>query len=468
MIVFLCTPHITAEQRYGKLKEAGSFLPPLGLCLLGAMLEENGHQAVIVDGQLPENNHNQIVERAVQAAPGLIGISSVLLSQTQTLALARDLKARLPNVPLVVGGPLVTTVMEEGIREPAIDAAAFGEGEYTILELVEWAEGKRAIADINGVIWRQDSVFRTNPGRPSIQDLNALPLPARHLLSDLTRYSNHILVHRREPMTSMITSRGCTGKCTFCNRIFGNEYRFFSADYVLKEIDELVLRYGMAEIEIEDDTFTVDRQRVVDICQGLIARQHPLIWSCASRVTTLDFELLKLMKKAGCWMIQIGIETGDQVVMKSIKKGITLERVRQVVDWANAAKVEVKGFFMIGHHTDTAETIEKTIRFATSLKIHTANFALANPFPGTEFFKLAPQYGTFTYDPDKYSAHTETPIFVPHGLTADQLIRYKQKALRSFYLHPYRIWKFLKELTSITDAKRLYKGVKTFLRTQSS
>jgi radical SAM superfamily enzyme YgiQ (UPF0313 family) len=466
MKVFLCTPHLTGEARYGKFKEVGSFLPPLGICYLGSMLEKNGHEVRIIDGQLGENTTSLILEVIKEFAPDIIGISSVLLSHKQTNQLARKIKAENPDIPLVLGGPHVYSLKEEVMKEQSIDIAVYGEGEYTILDLVDYCKKDKELKDIEGIIFREDDKVVVNRPRPFIHNLDEIPFPARHLLQDLKRYSNHILAHRREPMTSMITSRGCTGQCTFCDRVFGNEYRFFSADYVLREIDELMdfTDNQIKEIEIEDDTFIVNRDRVVKICEGLIQRNYDLIWSCATRVSHLDLDLLKLMKKAGCWMIQIGIETGDKEVLKSIKKGISLERVKKVVNWSNEAGVEVKGFFMIGHHTDTAESIEKTIKFARSLKIHTANFAIGNPYPGTEYFELAQKHGTFNYDPDRYSAHKDSLIFVPSGLTANQLINYKKKAYRSFYTDPYRLFKFLCELRGWTDIKRFYKGFKLFLK----
>ena len=465
MKAFFCTPHVTDVDRYGKFKDVGSFLPPLGICYLGAVLEKNGHEIRIVDGQLPENTHDRVIEEIGRFSPDLIGISSVVLSQRQSFELAERVKRVFPHTLLVIGGPHVTTVMSAAMADPAIDIAVYGEGEVTILDLVEYLAGRRALKDILGVIWRDNGKVMVNPLRPFIENMDGIPFPARHLLTDLTRYSNHILAHRREPMTSMITSRGCPNQCVFCNRIFGKEYRYFSADYVLAEINEVMklTNRRLKEIEFEDDTFTIDRERIVRICSGLIERKYNLIWSCATRVNNVDLELLQLMKRAGCWMIQIGIETGDEQVMKAIKKGITLERVKKVVTWANKAGVQTKGFFMLGHHVDTAETIQKTIAFARSLRIHTANFAIANPYPGTEFFELAKDYGTFHYDTDCYSAHHDRPPFVPKGMTSEQLVQFRKKAYRSFYLDPYRIYTLLAEIRGWQDIRRYYKGLRAFV-----
>jgi radical SAM superfamily enzyme YgiQ (UPF0313 family) len=461
---FFCTPHLTDVDRYGKFKNVGSFLPPLGICYLGAVLEKHGHLVRIIDGQLAENTHEHILQEIGSFIPDFIGISSVILSERQSYELADKIKLRFPDSFIIIGGPHVTTIMQDVMKNRAIDLAVYGEGEKTILDVMEYLTARKKLTDIPGIMWRKDDKVQINPPRPFIADLDEIPFPARHLLQNLERYSTHILAHRREPMTSMITSRGCPGKCVFCNRIFGQDYRFFSAKYVLGEIDQLMNLNGrhIREIEFEDDTFTVDQERIVQICNGLIERKYDLIWSCATRVNTISLELMKLMKKAGCWMIQIGVETGDEQVMKAIKKGISLARVKQVVDWANEAGMEVKGFFMLGHHVDTVETIEKTISFACSLKIHTANFAIVNPYPGTELFKLAREYGTFSYNTDNYSAHHGKPLFVPKGLTAQQLIDFKKRAYKSFYLHPYRIYKLLSEIRGWTDIKRLYKGLMAF------
>lgn len=467
MKILLIHPPFTGKERYGKLASAGAYWPPLGLCYIAAVLEKNNHKVQIIDGLNENITTKQIINKISKTNPDLIGITSVTTIHYRTIEMANEIKKRYPNLKIIIGGPHVTLSLKKTLKDKCFDIGVYGEGEYTMPELVKAIEKNKPLNKIKGIIYREKGKIIQTKSRPFIKNLDELPLPARHLLN-MDIYRTHILAHRRKKAASIITSRGCPFQCVFCNRIFGRKYRTHSPEYVVAEIDQLVKKYGIQELEIKDDNFVADPERVKKICKLLIKRNYDLIWSCDVRADAAEKEMFKLMKKAGCWLIQMGIETGDENVMKAIKKGITIEQVKRAVNLANNEGLEVKGFFMIGHHVDTKETIEKTIKFAKSLPLHTANFAIAVPFEGSELYNIKEKYGTFDGNVKELSAHTDSPPFVPFGLTKEYLRKMKKKAYLSFYGNPKLILRLIKNIRSFYDVKRYLTGALVYLRLQFS
>lgn len=466
MKVLLIHPPVSGYERYGKFEEAGSYLPPLGLCYIAAVLERNDIEVKIIDGLCHKLSQREILNRLVRFNPDIVGMTTVTVSHHRTIELAKLIKETFPELPIVVGGPHVTVLPMEILNEKSFDIGVIGEGEYTMLELVRSLENGDSLDKVKGIVYRnrKNNNIKITQRREYIENLDELPFPARHLLGDLRVYHGHLMAHKKELMTSMITSRGCPYNCIFCCDIWGKKFRAHSAEYVISEIDHLVEKYGMEEIEIQDDTFTVNKKRVEKICRLLKERNYDLVWSCATRANLVTKDLFKQMKEAGCWLVEIGIETGDPQVMKSIKKGITLEQAEKAVKFAYEVGLETKGFFMLGHHVDTKESIRKTIDFAKSLPLHTVNFNITVPYPGSELFEIADDYGTFTKDYLSYSSHTDNPQFIPRGLTQEYLLKMRKKAYIEFYTNPKQIFHLIKNIHGFYDLRRYWKGVKTFIK----
>ena len=461
MKVLLIHPPLTGKERYGDLADAGAYWPPLGICYIAAVLEKAGHEVKIIDGLNLNITSEEIVKKVEDYNPDLVGLTSVTVAHHRTIELAELIKDKFSELMIVVGGPHVTFSPEKTMEKKCFDVGVFGEGEYTILDIIDCIKGEKSLAEVKGIIYRDGEDVKKNVARPFIVNLDELPLPARHLL-DMEIYHTHILAHKRERAASIITSRGCPFSCVFCNRMFGKKYRGHSAEYVVKEIDELVKRYGIQELEIKDDNFTANPARVKKICKMLIERKYDLIWSCEARADVASEELFRMMKKAGCWLIQLGIETGDDRVMKAIKKGITVDQVEKAVKMANKAGIKVKGFFMLGHHVDTKESIEKTINFANSLGLQAANFTITVPMEGSELYTIMKDYGTWDGNMKELSVHTENPPFVPFGLTKEYLVDARRRAYLKFYTNPKTIFNLIKDVNSIYDFKRYYIGAKIY------
>jgi radical SAM superfamily enzyme YgiQ (UPF0313 family) len=269
----------------------------------------------------------------------------------------------------------------------------------------------------------------------------------------------------RFPAASIVTSRGCPNRCIFCDRsVFGNHCRAFSAEYIITWIKELVHRYGIKELLIEDDTFVLFKPRLVEICEGIIREGIDLSWSCLGRVDMITPEILKLMHRAGCWEIGYGIESGAQHILDLEKKKINLAQVEQTVAWTKEEGILAKGFFMIGHPLENEETIIKTIDFAKKIPLDDISVMMLTPFPGSELYKIAHQYGVFNNDWSKMNLLQ--PVFIPRGLDEELLNTCTRKMLREFYLRPRIIFGYLLRMVKHPGTIfRILKGFNAFLLT---
>lgn len=464
--VLLIFPFYSLEEEYKGLSKVGNMLPPLGLAYIGAVLENAGYDVKIIDASPFGWQMQQIVQEAKSYAPDYIGISSSTVSFDQAVRLAKSLKKNLP-CPIILGGPHVTALPEEAISEPCFDIGVIGEGEETIVELLNALSSKSSLKKIKGIIYKEKGKPVLASPREYIKDLDKLPFPARHLLPPLKNYHPTPATYKKFPVGSMITSRGCPNRCSFCFRgVFGNRWQFRSPENIVDEMEELVYKYGASEIRIWDDTFNVDPERVRKICKLILKKKLKVSWTCVGRVNHIDQTMLKLLKQAGCWQIAYGIESGNAEVLKSINKGITMDMVKNAVDLTYKSGLKSMGFFILGLPGETAQTMEETIKFAKSLPLDAANFTIATPYPGTVLWTMAKKNGSLTRD----SYHKllvnlpETAYFIPDGMTARDVKEYEKKAYREFYRNPSFI---LRQLRSIESFSELVRKLQAFIKIQS-
>jgi len=466
MKILFIHPPLTGEERYGKFKEVGSYLPPLGLCYIAAVLEKQNIDVQIIDGLGENLSIDDICNMAKRYSPDYVGITIASIAYSCATVLAGTLKKELGDIPVIVGGPHVTIFREKALDSPHFDYGVIGEGEVTFLELIEALNKNQNVSRIDGILYKKrNEIFKTS-SRPFINNLDELPLPARHLLPPLTIYRPTAMVYKKFPVTTMITSRGCPYNCIFCNRIFGKYYRFNSAEYVVREMEILVKKFGIKEITFYEDNFPVNKKRVFKICALIKERQLNVRWSCSANVNTLNKEMLMAMKEAGCWLVSIGIESGNEEVLKFIRKDISPLKVKQVAQWASEIGIQLRGYFMIGHPIDTKKTIRQTIDFSKSLRLYTVNFCLQYLVPGSELYEIAPLYGETCYDFTMVSGHPskEDLPFVPKGLTTKYLLKIQGQAYREFYLRPSQLWRMIKIIDSWKDVLKCFSMIRTFIR----
>lgn len=332
-IIFV-NPPIEMEERYGRYAAAGSYFPPLQLACLAAGTRKEGFETIIVDS-IANNWHMEATAKAiVDERPDYVGITSTTVSIHRAGKLAGLIKEQAPDIKVLIGGVHLSAMPVETMQTfPAFDIGVIGEGDITIVELLNALKNNTPLDDVNGIIFQNDGEFKKSAPRPLIRDLDSLPFPAWDLLPDLPKFYRPALQSvRRLPSTTVMTTRGCFGKCTFCSRtVFGNKIRAHSTDYVIDMIKHLCSKYGMRDFQIEDDSFLSFPSRVIDICRRIRDEKLNISWNCLARVDRIKPEILAEVKKAGCWQIQFGIESGSQNILDFIEKGITLEQIENAV-----------------------------------------------------------------------------------------------------------------------------------------
>ena len=463
--IVLVNPPLSLQERYGAWAKGGTRTPPLGLAQLAAVTREQGYPSAIIDCAALEMDDHQTLQALRAMKPRYIGLTAVTVAIHNAGRLAKTLKESGEDWVVIIGGPHLTALPEETMQTfPEFDIGVIGEGETTLIDLLDALENNHPLRDVNGLIVRENGgCVRTAP-RPFIDDLDALPLPAWDLLPDLVRYyDTPMFTLGKSPASSLVTSRGCCGHCKFCDRsVFGNACRFHSAARVFESMRYLRERFGINDIIIHDDAFVLNRQRVEEICNRLIESGLGITWGCNSRVNLVSRELLELMKKAGCWQIGYGLETGSQRILDLINKGVRVEQAREAIRLTREAGMRTRGFFMLGHPGENVESIRETIAFATHNPVDDFQMTFFTPLPGSEIYRHAHEFGAF--DDDWRKMNMWAPIFVPHGLTADDLIYWQRRAFKAFYLRPRTVWNYLKIVRSPSHLQKLAKGAVTLIQ----
>ena len=440
--------------------------PPLGLAYIAAFLRDSGHDVAIIDMRHGGHSREQFMDEVRAFSPAVIGMGLYTVTVPVAEEISVLVKEWQPSTTIVVGGPHPAGAPEECGRNPHFDFAAVGEGEIMMREFVDVLESGGDMRTVAGLWFTEipddpKSELIQNAPRGWIGELDSLPYPARDLLPPLDSYAMTMFQYREWPATTIYTSRGCPYSCIFCERreILGNKFRVHSAGYVVDEMEHLQREYGIKEIFFYDDTFTLDARRVEQICDEIMRRRLVMSWNISTHVNTVTRELLHKMAKAGCWQIAYGIETGDPDVMRDIMKGTTVDTVRERVQWTVEAGIEAKGLFMIGHPTDTPETIARTVEFARSLPIASANFKITTPFVGTPLRDMAAEYGDLNEDDYRnYMGDPPEAAFVTNGLTREFLSGVQRRAYYRFYSRPSRLARIARSMAGRENLGKWVEG----------
>ncbi|MFC1606599.1 B12-binding domain-containing radical SAM protein [Candidatus Latescibacterota bacterium] len=436
--VALISSPLTEEERYGAFSGAGSSQPTFALVCLGAVAQQENADVFLLDASAKGLTVEETVEEVAAFSPDIVGISSTTAGIVASGDLARLIKKACPTVTTLIGGPHVTAIPNETLEEfGGFDIAVIGEGELTFGEILASQRDNGAINDtIPGTVVRRDGVIVMNVPRAPIESLDNLPLPAWGLLSGFPEaYRPSPMKIHRFPCATVVLARGCPNRCTFCDRsVFGNRIRSYSPDYVIAMIRDLQENYGVREILIEDDTFVISKQRVGELCQRLIDENIDISWSCLGRADRVKPDLLKLMKRAGCWHISYGVESGDPDILASVGKGERISHIVDAVKWSHDAGIRTKGFFMVGFPGETQESIRLTQKLALDLALDDISVMQLTPFPGSDIYRTAESQGTF--DRDWRKMNILTTVFVPHCFTKESLEAARSSILKAFYFRP--------------------------------
>ena len=408
--------------------------------------------------------HREIMNALSEFGPDMIGIYSTTFGWKKAVFTASEIsRGNLQKRPyLVAGGPYPIAVKEQCLADaPDFDAVVTGEGEHTMVEMMEKLSRGKDLDGVMGTAFRRDGKIVINPQRPLIEDLDSLPFPARDLLGKARDYIPPPATYKRRPVAVMITSRGCSRHCIYCFQIDKKRelgIRFRSVESVMEEI-ELCLRQGYREIKFLDDTLAADYDRAMKIAGEIKRRRLNFTWFASACVHQVDEPLLRAFKDAGCWAILFGAESGVQKNLNAVRKGITLEQTRRAVRIAKEAGLTVYTPFLIGLPGETYEEALRTIEFACELNPDIANFHALTPFPGTELYDNIERYGTMSMDLTDYTY--QGAAFIPHTMTREEIAELRQLGLRRFYSRPGYIVRKILTMRSANDIKAVAKGARS-------
>jgi anaerobic magnesium-protoporphyrin IX monomethyl ester cyclase len=437
------------------LSEERGCNPSLGILYLASSLEGEGHEVSIVDAQVDELEYGDIKNKVSSINPDVVGVTAMSFTLIDCLLTAETVKQVDDGIKVVFGGPHPTIYPDETVKLEHVDYAVIGEGEHTMVKLVEALEKRTPPSGIRGIAYLEGGRPKNTGMSPYIEDLDILPFPARKLIP-YKKYTS--LLSRRNPVTTMFTSRGCPYKCLFCDRPqMGKVFRARSAQNVVDEMVECI-ELGINEFLIYDDTFTVDRQRVLDICSEIRKQNLDVGWDVRARVNTVDKNLLQAMRSAGCERIHYGVEAGNPEILKTLRKGITLQQVEKAFSDTKAAGIETLAYFMIGSPGETPHTIQESIDLAKKLDPGYVHFSITTPFPATDLYRMAQDEGVVKSDVWLEYAKNPTKDFVPplweENMSRDELIALLHKAYKSFYLRPSYVFERLMRIRSPEELMR--------------
>jgi anaerobic magnesium-protoporphyrin IX monomethyl ester cyclase len=419
-------------------------LPPLGLAYVASALRRAGHTDVrILDANVSKNTESDIKRVLSEYSPDIAGVSLTTPLLKAALQTARLIKSFRQDIKIIFGGVHPTLFPKEMAQQECVDYVVFGEGEITTCELADCLQKDKEPIGTLGVAFMSGSRVVLNAPRPLIANLDTLPYPAYDLLP-FSKYHDPLASHA--PCTTMISSRGCPHSCIFCDTgvVLGKKYRANSAPRVFEEMMTLSRKFGIKEILFKESEFTLDQERVSELCRLLIREKAKIAWSCNGHVGRMKFSMLEEMRRAGCRVIQYGVESGDQKILDLLKKGTTTSEIIDTFQMTRKAGIKTVANLLIGNPGETRESISRTIDMTKRIRADFANIQVLSPFPGTELYQLAVQNGWFLDGLDFDGLRSDTFVMNATALTTDELRGLFKKMYRSFYLRPgYILSRFL-------------------------
>jgi len=438
--------------------------PPLGLLYVAAYAESAGHEVKVLDVNAEGLRLEDIEHTAADFQPDFAGLTAVTAQIQSTHEIAAAIKRVSPRTKVVAGGVHPSALPMQVMHDGNIDFVICGEGEKPFTEL---ANGTSPEA-IGGLVYRTGNPLqplRQNRAAAPIEDLDSLPTPAYHLVP-FEKYRPAIGAYRRLPAVNMTMTRGCPGKCTFCNSA-ETALRTRSAEHMVAEIAALKKRYGIREVSFYDDTFTIYKQAVARLCDLLIEQKLDITWSCFARTDCISPPLLKKMRAAGCHQILFGIESADPEILRTIRKPIDIEQTRKAVRMVQDAGIAVRAAFMFGNPGETVASMRRSIEFAKELDPDIALFNITTPYPGTQMFEWARDNGHLrTLDWSEYdlgNAVMDLPT-----VSAEEINRMYQVAYREFYFRPKFLWRRFRTMRSFEDIRVNARAMRSILFVRST
>ena len=470
-IVLVNPPYVNFEG----IKESAGHGAPLNLLYLAAYLRHHiSCEVSILDAEIMGLSYLGIEEKLKEISPDIVGLTSPTPAMKHVAKIAEIAKKMNRHCIVIVGGPHPSALPEQTAQIPNIDFVVIGEGELTLLELVEAIQSKEtSFSHIDGLAYKLDDKISITNRRSLIENLDTIPFPSRDLLNlKLYHSAPTKKVSSSESSTPILTGRGCPYNCIHCisKLIWQRRYRVRSPKNIVDEIEECINKYNLTEFNFHDDTFTLVEDHVINVCREIRRRDLDISWICFGRVGAISRNIIVEMKRAGCKKISLGIESGSQEILNLMRKNVTLDQISEDVKTVKGEGLDVHASFMLGNIGETRETAEKTIKFAKKLDIDNATFFITTPYPGTDLYKIALQKGHITQDTkwEDFAPLTKSlPPLVQDNLTHSELLKLQKRAFRSFYLRPRFMLKKLLQIRSLSEVKSLLEGLEIFFGIQS-
>ncbi|UCG78057.1 MAG: cobalamin-dependent protein [Nitrospirota bacterium] len=415
-------------------------LPPLGLIYLAACLRQSGNDVRIVDGQFSRNIMQDIKHEIQTYAPEVVGVS-VLTPYANDAAAILDTAKKMNNrITTIIGGVHATIFPDDLCSHESVDYVVRGEGEITFPELLSCIEEGKDPSTVDGIAYSRNGDTVLTKQREYIEPLDVLPMPAYDMLQ-VGRYESSQLSVK--PIISMITSRGCPYHCIYCdaNIVMGRKFRAHSPERTVDEILYLKRHFGIREIIFKDSEFTLNKNRVREICELILKKELDILWTCNSRVGSVDPALLRIMKKAGCRVIQYGVESGDQAILERLKKNITIDEIRSSFNDTHRASIKTVANLMVGNPGESRETVARTMDLVKEIKADYINVSYITPFPGTELYKMAKLEKWFIDPLEEIGRDTGKCIMNATKMSTKELRKKLNLIYRKFYFRPGYIFK---------------------------
>ena len=463
--------NFSRTSRSPAVTKGGTIYYPFWLAYSAGILEKNNFDVKLVDAPAEGLSMNGVFQRLGSWKPDIVVVDTSTPSIYEDVKSSEAVKSKFPACFICLVGTHPSALPEETLKlTNAVDAIALREYDYTILDLARNIARGDSLNTVLGLCYRKKKEFVRTPERPLIENLDELPFVTNVYKKHLN-IKNYYFAAANYPMVMLITGRGCPNRCFFCvypQVLHGHRYRFRSPENVVSEFEFIIKNLPeVREIGIEDDTFTANKNRVREICNLIIKRKLRMKWYCNVRAD-LDFDLMTLMKKAGCRLMTIGFESADQTVLNNIRKGISTDNIKDFALSAKRAKMLVHGCFMSGNPGDTERTLEANLKLAKELNCDTIQFYPLQVYPGTAAYDWAKEnkylltenYADWTTEDGAYSSIVNQP-----ALSSKQIIKNCDRATKEYYLRPKYIFeKLLQMLLHPSEMKRILLGASSFLK----
>jgi len=436
---------------------------PVYLAYVAAVLEESGIEVKFIDGVAEDLSIKDFVNTVKGIGPDIIAMECSTPSIHSDLLTAEKLKEESKDVYIVLMGSHPTFFHREILtKNDFVNAIARGEFDLTIRDLSLALSDEEGLNGVKGVSYRDDSGVHVNEDKLLIQDLDALPFPARHIVKSES-YREAVFTGKR--CTTIVSSRGCPYQCVFClwpRTMYGRKFRARSPGNVVDEVEHVVNDYSVDEIYFDDDCLTLDKKRLMKICEEIRKRNIDVKWMCQSRVDNVDQELLREMKRAGCHYIKYGVESGSQEILDRMKKGITIEKARKAFKLTRKTGIKTQAFFLLGLPWETRETMRETMEFAKELKPDSAQFAIVIPHPGTELYDICLEKGWLKYDSWE-DFNCRKALIETENFSAEDIEKYRIEAYKKFYFRPGYILRTTLKLWNPKETRRIIRSARSII-----